>query len=318
MKNILVTGGAGFIGSHLVDRLVASGCQVTVVDNFDPFYDRTEKLRNLGSHVAENRIRLVECDIADEKLEEKIGSEPVDVIVHLAALAGVRPSLERPAEYQRVNVVGTTQLLELARARGIRQFVFASSSSVYGSNPEFPWSEDRTRPHPISPYAASKLAGEALGHVYATLYGIRFVGLRFFTVYGPRQRPDLAIRKFAHAILQDRPISLFGEGSSSRDYTYVGDIVDGIVAAIDYRQSAFEIVNLGNHSNVSLKELVAEIESALGKRAQIQWLPPQPGDVEKTCADISKAKQLLHYTPQTKLASGLIAFADWLRQHRPA
>lgn len=317
VKNILVTGGAGFIGSHLVDRLVETGYRVTVVDNFDPFYARAEKLKNIQHRLNSGTIRLIEADIASPELFDMLGDEPVEAIVHLAALAGVRPSLERPVEYQRVNVIGTTQLLEFARARKITQFVFASSSSVYGSNAGFPWSEAKTAPQPISTYAASKLAGEALGHVYSSLFGIRFVALRFFTVYGPRQRPDLAIRKFAESMLAGRPISLFGDGSTSRDYTYVGDIVDGIVAAMRYDQSMFEVFNLGNHSDVSLIDLVRAIEAALGCQAKLTWLPPQLGDVDRTCADITKARQLLNYEPKLSLAAGLQQFAQWLK-HRAA
>ena len=315
MKNILVTGGAGFIGSHLVDRLVQTGSQVTVVDNFDTFYTRTEKLHNLQPHLTSGQIRLIDADIASPELPGLLGDTPIDAIVHLAALAGVRPSLERPVEYQRVNVIGTTQLLEFARARKITQFVFASSSSVYGSNPAFPWSEDKTAPQPISTYAASKLAGEAVGHAYASLFNIRFIALRFFTVYGPRQRPDLAIRKFAESMLADRPISLFGDGSTSRDYTYVGDIVDGIMAATGYEQSKFEVINLGNHSDVTLLELVRAIEAAIGCQAKLNWLPPQLGDVDRTCADITKARRLLNYEPKLSLAAGLQQFAQWLK-HR--
>ncbi|MCC7087139.1 MAG: GDP-mannose 4,6-dehydratase [Pirellulales bacterium] len=313
MNRILVTGGAGFIGSHLIDRLVATGRDVTVIDNFDAFYSREEKQRNLQPHLQLDRIRLIEADIVNDNLNDRLGSESFDAIVHLAALAGVRPSLERPIEYQRVNVLGTTQLLEYARRRTVRQFVFASSSSVYGNNSDFPWREDSSAPSPISPYAASKLAGEALGRVYSALFGIRFIALRFFTVYGPRQRPDLAIRRFAQSILADRPIALFGDGSSTRDYTYVDDIVDGIMAAISYQQSSFEAINLGNHRDIGLLQLVREIELALGRRATIQWLPAQPGDVERTCASITKAQALLHYDPQVSLQRGLQKFCEWLR-----
>src|SRR5687767_4809462 len=251
---ILVTGGAGFIGSHLVDSLLLDGHGVTVVDNFDPFYDRASKERNIAAHRGHGGWRLVEADLRDSAALHRELGERYDVIVHLAAKAGVRPSIEDPLGYQETNVSGTQNLLEFARIRGVTQFVFASSSSVYGINPRVPWSEDDLVLRPISPYASTKVSGELLGHVYSHLYGIRFLGLRFFTVYGPRQRPDLAIHKFTRLISEGRPIPVFGDGSTRRDYTYIDDIVAGVRASIVYDRTQYEIVNLGNNQTVSLVE----------------------------------------------------------------
>ncbi len=313
MRTALVTGAAGFIGSHLVDRLLADGWDVTGLDNFDPFYDRARKERNLGEASRHPRFQLVEADICEPAGWPERVHRPVDVIVHLAARAGVRPSIADPVGYQQVNVLGTQQLLELARAQGCRQFVFASSSSVYGVNPRVPWREDDHVLQPISPYASTKVSGELLGHVYAALFGIRFVGLRFFTAYGPRQRPDLAIHKFARLMLDGRPLPLFGDGSTRRDYTYVGDIVDGVVAACGYEASPYEIINLGQHRTMSLAELVTALEGALGVQAQVERHPEQPGDVPQTWAAIDKATRLLGYRPRTDFHTGLRRFADWLR-----
>ncbi len=313
--HVLVTGGAGFIGSHLVDSLLRDGHAVTVVDNFDPFYARAQKERNIATHRAHPRWRLVESDIRDApRTEALLGDAAVDVIVHLAAKAGVRPSIEDPRTYQDVNVSGTQNLLELARARGIKQFVFASSSSVYGVNPAVPWRESDRVLEPISPYASTKVSGELLGHVYSHLYGIRFVALRFFTVYGPRQRPDLAIHKFARLILDGRPIPVFGAGNTRRDYTYIEDIVGGLRAAIDYEGGLYEVINLGNNQTVALDAMIAGLEQILGRRAVIERLPEQPGDVPQTWADVSKAQTLLGYAPQTSYAVGVARFAEWLRQ----
>jgi UDP-glucuronate 4-epimerase len=312
----LVTGGAGFIGSHLVDRLLASGWQVTVVDNFDPFYAPSLKWANTVPHRDHAAYRLVEADIRDaDELARQLSGE-FDVIVHLAAKAGVRPSIEDPLVYQEVNVRGTHNLLELARRRGIRQFVFASSSSVYGVNPNVPWCEDDGVLLPISPYASTKISGELLGHVYSRLFGIRFIGLRFFTVYGPRQRPDLAIRKFAERMLNGEAIPFFGDGTARRDYTYVDDTVDGILAAMRYDASPYEIINLGNNRAVTLAGLVQALEQVLGVKASLAHLPDQPGDVPQTCASVAKASRLLGYAPRVRLADGLEQFAAWLRVTR--
>jgi UDP-glucuronate 4-epimerase len=312
----LVTGGAGFIGSHVVDSLLAGGWRVTVVENFDPFYARSEKEANLAPHRANERLRVVEADLRDEASLRRTLDGAYDVIVHLAAKAGVRPSIEHPLEYQDVNVRGTHALLELCRAWGVKQFVFASSSSVYGVNPRVPWREDDHVLLPISPYASTKVSGELLGHVYASLYGIRFVALRLFTVYGPRQRPDLAIRKFAQLMLAGEPIPVFGTGETRRDYTYVDDTVAGIRAAMTYHATPYEVINLGNHRTVTLNELIAGLERALGVKARITRLPEQMGDVRQTYAEIEKARTLLGYEPTTTLETGLDNVAKWLRGRR--
>jgi UDP-glucuronate 4-epimerase len=309
MQSILLTGGAGFIGSNLTKKLLLSGqYSVTCIDNFDDFYERRQKDINIQSFKDNPDYKIIEGDIRNVADLEKVGH--VDTIVHLAAKAGVRPSIEHPVLYQDVNVAGTQNLLEFARQKKIQQFVFASSSSVYGVNPDVPWSEEM-KLYPISPYASTKLSGEMLGHVYSQLYGIRFVALRFFTVYGPSQRPDLAIHKFFKSISRKEPIPFYGDGNTSRDYTFVEDTVQGIEAAIEYKASDFEIINLGNHQTVTLSELVAAIEDTCGIRAIIKRLPEQPGDVPRTFADISKAKALLRYDPQTNLADGLKKFHNW-------
>jgi UDP-glucuronate 4-epimerase len=313
MRHALVTGGAGFIGSHVVDRLLRLGWRVTVVDNFDPFYDPARKRRNIVSHLADPAFALVEADLRDGAALRRGLTERYDVVFHLAARAGVRPSIEDPLTYQDVNVRGTQELLEVCRERGIRQFVFASSSSVYGINPNVPWSEEDHVLAPISPYASTKVSGELMGHVYSRLFGIRFIALRFFTVYGPRQRPDLAIHKFARRLLRDAPIQLFGDGSTRRDYTFIDDVVSGIIAAADYDRSQYEVINLGNNRTVSLAELVTVLEQATGMRARIDRLGEQPGDVPQTWASIEKANRLLGYTPSTSISQGLAAFVPWLR-----
>ena len=317
-RSALVTGGAGFIGSHLVDCLLADGWSVTTVDNFDPFYPPDVKRANVAGHLLNPDFRLVEADVCDAAALHEALPGGYDAVVHLAAKAGVRPSIAAPAAYQRVNVEGTQVLLELAREWGTPQFVFASSSSVYGVSPDVPWREAEPGLRPISPYAATKVAGELLGHVYAHLYGVRFVALRFFTVYGPRQRPDLAIHKFARRMLDGQSITLYGDGSTRRDYTFVDDVVDGIVAAIGYDGSPYEVINLGNSRTVQLSELVKALERALGVEAKIERLPPQPGDVPQTWAALDKAKRLLGYDPGTTLAEGLSAFASWLSEQSSA
>jgi UDP-glucuronate 4-epimerase len=312
--HVLVTGGAGFIGSHLVDRLLGEGHTVTVLDNFDPFYDRSTKERNIQGHRDHPRWRLVDRDIRDLSALHSDLRDDYDAIVHLAARAGVRPSIDDPLGYADVNVRGTHNLLELARARHILQFVFASSSSVYGINPHVPWREDDFVLQPISPYASTKVSGELLGHVYSHLFQIRVVALRLFTVYGPRQRPDLAIHKFAGLMLQGRPIPVFGDGSTRRDYTFVADIVSGIRAAINYDKTDYEVINLGNNDTLSLDEMIAGLEKALGISATIERLPEQPGDVPQTWAQIDKARTLLGYEPLTRYADGVKQFAEWFRR----
>ena len=314
MRHVLVTGGAGFIGSHLVESLLRDGFRVTALDNFDGFYAREVKERNIAAHRRHPRWTLIEADLRDAERVSGQVAGTVDAIIHLAAKAGVRPSIEDPVGYQDVNVSGTQMLLELARARGVRQFVFASSSSVYGVNPRVPWREEDADLRPISPYASTKLSGELLGRVYSHLYQIRFLVLRLFTVYGPRQRPDLAIHKFAQLIRDGRPLPAFGNGTTRRDYTFVDDIVAGIRAALAYDRTMFEIINLGNNQTVTMLEMVSGLEQALETKAVVEWLPEQPGDVPQTWADITKAKNLLGYDPKTTYAEGVVRFVDWLRR----
>jgi UDP-glucuronate 4-epimerase len=318
MKHVIVTGGAGFIGSNLIHQLFRQfpGIKITCIDNFDDFYSADLKQFNIRDFKPNPDFHFIYTNIASTTAEELYEAIPgtVDVIIHIAAKAGVRPSIENSLAYQQTNVIGLQHLLDFAKAKEIKQFVFASSSSVYGINSHFPWKEDEQL-MPISPYAMTKLAGEMLGQVYSKLFGIRFIALRFFTVYGPSQRPDLAIHKFTKAILKGEPITMYGDGSTSRDYTYVEDTVQGIIAAMKYDQSEFEIINLGNNYSISLKELIRSIEEVTGKKAVIEQLPEQPGDVPKTFADISKAKQLLGYNPQTQLKDGLQKFFTWFKEN---
>lgn len=308
-KRILITGAAGFIGSNLSRSLLQKGnYELIGLDNFDDFYSREQKDKNLAPLIASADFKFVQGDIRN--MDDLLSLGDIDVIVHLAAKAGVRPSIQNPILYQDVNVAGTQNLLEFARKRNIKQFVFASSSSVYGINENVPWHEEE-KLMPISPYASTKLSCEMLGHVYSHLYGIRFLALRFFTVYGPAQRPDLAIHKFFNSIVKGQPIPVFGDGSTSRDYTFVNDTVKGIEAAINYDQSDFEIINLGNHQTVTLAGLIEAIEKICGKKAIIDRQPEQPGDVPQTFANIAKAGKLLNYHPSTDLETGLRAFYDW-------
>ncbi len=313
-KHIIVTGGAGFIGSHLVELLLKLNYYVTVIDNFDPFYARSTKEKNRSSYSSHPNVNFLELDICDESALSLHLQAEYFAIIHLAAKAGVRPSINNPIPYQQVNVAGTQNLLEFARRKGIKQFVFASSSSVYGVNKNIPWKESDGLLNPISPYASTKISGELMGHVYSHLYGIRFIAVRFFTVFGPRQRPDLAIHLFTKKILSGEPIDFFGDGSTRRDYTYVEDIVNGIVGALHYTSTNFEIINLGNSHTISLKELLSTLESVLQKKANIQVYPEQPGDVSITYSDISKAKNLLAYNPVTNFHEGIQKFIDWFVQ----
>ncbi|HST50622.1 MAG TPA: GDP-mannose 4,6-dehydratase [Pyrinomonadaceae bacterium] len=315
MKNVLVTGGAGFIGSHLVGRLLGEGVwRVFVVDDFNDFYDPALKRRNVAPYEEREDFRLHEADIRDRAALERIfGEASFDVIVHLAARAGVRPSLAEPVLYAETNIAGTLNLLELARSSGVRQFVFGSSSSVYGENEKVPFAEDDPVSEPISPYAATKAAGELLCHTYSHLWGLRCVCLRFFTVYGARQRPDLAIHKFARLISAGEPVPVFGDGATRRDYTYVDDIIEGVRSAIDYDASGYEVVNLGESRTVELRELISLLEKELGRDAVINRQPLQPGDVPQTFADISKARRLLGYDPQTPIEEGIRRFVEWFR-----
>jgi UDP-glucuronate 4-epimerase len=309
--NILLTGGAGFIGSHVLESLLHDGASVTVLDNFDPFYSRASKESNIAKVRTHPGLRFVEADIRDPAALHGIAGA-YDAIVHLAAKAGVRPSIADPVAYQQTNIGGTLNLLEFARTWHIRQFIFASSSSVYGTNPHTPWSEDDNVLLPISPYASTKVSAELLGHVYSHLHGIRFIALRFFTVYGPRQRPDLAIRKFSEAVIAGRPIPIFGDGSTRRDYTYIDDIVAGIRNAIAYRASQYEVINLGNSQPVSLNEMVRTIEAEVAKQAILDYCAEQPGDVPQTYADVRKASRLLGWHPHTSFQSGISQFISWL------
>ncbi|MEI6946231.1 GDP-mannose 4,6-dehydratase [Paraflavisolibacter sp. H34] len=316
-KHYLVTGGAGFIGSHVIKSLLKDeSVRVTCIDNFDPFYKRAIKLENIAPFKDHPNFRLLELDLdqPEDSLEEALPG-PLDAIIHLAARAGVRPSIENPMAYVQTNIVGTQRLLDLAVEKKVKKFVFASSSSVYGVNKNLPWQEDE-KLQPISPYAMTKLSGEMAGHVYNKLYNLPFIALRFFTVYGPAQRPDLAIHNFVKSVYNEQPIKMFGDGSTSRDYTYVDDIVQGILGALHYDKTSFEIINLGNSDTISLKELIEAIEETVGKKAIINRLPEQPGDVPHTYADVSKAKALLNYQPHTHIREGLRHFYQWFLQNR--
>ena len=314
-KLVVVTGGAGFIGSHLIDRLLGRGDSVVCIDDFNDYYAPAEKRANIAAHRREPRFRLFEADIRErERMQTLLASLEPDVLVHLAARAGIRPSVASPFLYQQTNVGGTLNLLEAARLAGVPHVVFGSSSSVYGLNGRTPFSEADPLLRPASPYAATKIACEALCHSYAHLYELGVVSLRFFTVYGARQRPDLAIRKFAERILRGQPIQLYGDGSSSRDYTHVSDIIAGVVAAIDRPAEGHELYNLGNTAPLQLIDMVRTIEAAAGRRAQLEWQPDQPGDVPTTCADISRARKALGFEPAVGFGEGVREFISWLRK----
>ena len=316
--HFLVTGGAGFIGSHVCERLLRQGHAVTALDDLNDFYSPAIKRQNLAQvkSIGGDRFHIAEGDLTDAiALGGVFCGAKFDQVIHLAARAGVRPSLAQPALYQRVNVEGTVNVLEATRAAGVRKVVLASSSSVYGVNAKVPFTETDPILSAISPYAASKLACEALGHVYHHVHGLEVVALRFFTVYGPRQRPDLAIHKFAQLIDQGQPIPVFGDGSTARDYTYVDDIVDGIMAASE-RTLGYEVINLGESQTVTLSRLIELLETSLGRRAIIDRQPLQPGDVPITYADITKARRLLDYQPRTKIDEGIPKFIAWYFDHR--
>ncbi len=311
MARYLVTGGAGFIGSHTTERLLARGDEVVVLDNFNDFYDPAIKRANAALL---GRARVVTGDIRDREAVGKLFAEGrFDGVVHLAAMAGVRPSLKDPLHYEDVNMRGTITLLEEARRRPGLRFVFASSSSVYGARDRVPFSEADDIPHPVSPYAATKRAGELMCYTYHHLFAVPVACLRFFTVYGPRQRPEMAIAKFTKALLEGEPIPFFGDGSTRRDYTYIDDIVDGVVAALD-RCEGYEIYNLGESATTTLTELVEGLERALGCKAKLDRQPNQPGDVPLTCADVSKARAKLGYRPKTPVADGLARYVEWYRR----
>lgn len=310
---ILVTGGAGFIGSHLCERLLKDGKEVIAVDDFNDFYDPKRKEKNIMGCLKNKRFKIYKSDIRNkEEIKKIFEKNKIDIIVHLAARAGVRPSMENPLLYIDVNVNGTLAILELAREFGVKKFVFASSSSVYGGNEKTPFSEDDPINNPLSPYAITKIAGEQLCGIYSRLYGINIVCLRFFTVYGPRGRPDMAPYKFTNLIMQDKEIEVYGDGSSKRDYTFISDIIDGIAAAIE-KELKFEVINLGDSNPVELKYLISLIEQNTGKKAKIKFMPEQKGDVPITYADVSKAKRLLGYKPKVKIEEGIKKLAEWYK-----
>jgi UDP-glucuronate 4-epimerase len=311
MTNYLITGGAGFIGSHLVDRLLAAGHRVTCLDNFDDFYNPAIKHRNLGKAIQNPNFRLVEGDLRDEELLDRVfRKEGIEIVAHLAARAGVRPSILNPLLYVDVNIRGTMNVFEACKKYSVRRLVFASSSSVYGNNPKVPFGEGDPVDNPISPYAATKKAGELLAYTYHHLYGMDIACLRYFTVYGPRQRPEMAIHQFTRLIHRGKKITLFGRGNSERDYTYIDDAVEGTVLALS-RKHGYEIYNIGESQTISLTSLVQAIEELLGKKATIETLPEQPGDVDRTYADIRKAEDKLGYRPRVKIKEGLARFVRW-------
>jgi len=317
--HVLVTGGAGFIGSNLVDHLLANGDSVIVVDSFHPLYPRVVKERNLASATTKAEFTLVEGDIRDDRTWASLDQQRrPDAIVHLAALGGVRASLDNPVLYADVNVAGTIKVLEFARRAGVDRVVFASSSSVYGNDSASPFREDASALTPISPYGVTKRAGELLCHTFAHLYGLKIASLRIFTSYGPRQRPDLAIHKFARAMLDDNWIDVYGDGSMRRDFTYVGDTVTGISQAIEWTATGHghEIFNLGGGQTISVSEIITLLEEVLSSKARVRHLPEQPGDVKSTWADTTKAQQALGYSAKTEMKAGLRAFVEWLQAER--
>ena len=308
--NILVTGGAGFIGSHICRRLLSDGHAVTLIDDFNDYYDPAIKRANVTALGA--AVKVVDGDIRDrDQVQSLFADGKFESVIHIAARAGVRPSVKDPQLYIDTNITGTHHLLEASRQHGVGRFLFASSSSVYGLAKTVPFSEDLALPQTLSPYAATKLAGEQLCGNYSHLFGLRVVCLRFFTVYGPGQRPDLAIHKFTDAIHKGLPIPQYGDGSTRRDYTYIDDIVQGVMGALHYNGALFDIFNLGENQTITLTELIQEIEKALGKKALIERLPEQQGDMPLTSADITKARALLAYNPQTKIAEGIPKFVSW-------
>lgn len=317
MQTFLITGAAGFIGSHLADKLLNEGNKVIVVDNFCDFYNPEIKENNVKHNLSNPNYKLYRADIRDRNELAKVFNEnKIDVVIHLAAMAGVRPSIDNPIYYQEVNCMGTQNILEEMKAHNAKNLVMASSSSVYGNCKEVPFKENMIVDFAISPYAATKKANEVMTHVYHKLFDFNVIMLRFFTVFGPRQRPDLAINKFTRLMLNDEPIPMFGDGTTSRDYTYIDDIVDGIIKSCNYvenNKDVYEILNLGNSSPVSLKEMINTIADVLGKTPNIQELPMQPGDVERTFADISKAKKLIGYNPKTSFKEGIESFIDWYK-----
>ncbi len=318
MANIVVTGCAGFIGSHLSEKLIEQGNRVIGIDNFDPFYDKNIKLRNLGKLKNSPEFIFLELDLADSaELKKGLENQSTDLIVHLAGKAGVRPSIEDPQGYIRANIIATQNILDLMKERGIRKLAFASSSSVYGNTKETPFHEEMDVSNPISPYAFTKKACELINYTYHNLYGLDIINLRFFTVFGPRQRPDLAIHKFTKLILNGEPIPMFGDGSTARDYTYYEDTVAGIIAAADYlfrNKNVYETVNLGNNQPVKLRDMIATIYDVCGIAPNIRQLPMQAGDVDITFANIDNAKKLLGYNPQYSFRKGVENFVEWYKE----
>jgi len=314
--NIAITGGAGFIGSHLCEKLIGLGHKVVCIDNFDDFYSPAVKENNISNVAGSGKFRLYRVDICDlNKLEKVFIENDIEIIIHLAAKAGVRPSINNPLLYEKVNVKGTINLLECCRKHNVRKFIFASSSSVYGGNKKVPFSESDRVDCPISPYAATKRAGELISYTYHSLYGLSIFCLRFFTVYGPRQRPEMAIHKFTRQIISGGKVDIYGDGSSMRDYTYIDDVVSGIINSAG-KVKGFEIINLGNSQTVRLIELVKLIEVATGKKADLEFLDNQPGDVPVTFADIRKARKMLKYSPETNIRQGLENFIEWYKEKK--
>ena len=317
-RTYLVTGGAGFIGSSLADFLLKNNYRVVVIDNFCDFYDPSIKRNNVKDNLDNPNYKLYEIDLRCKSDVEKVFREnKIDVVIHLAAMAGVRPSIENPILYQEVNCIGTQNLLEVMKEYGVKNLVMASSSSVYGNNKKVPFKETDIVDYAISPYAATKKSNEVMTHVYHKLFNMNVIMLRFFTVYGPRQRPDLAINKFTRLMLNDEEVTMFGDGTTSRDYTYIDDIVSGIYSSINYvlnNKDVYEIVNLGNSSPVSLKEMINTIAEVLDKEPKIKEMPMQQGDVNITYADISKAKEMLNYDPKTPFKEGIEKFVKWYKE----
>lgn len=323
--NIVITGGAGFIGSHLCEALLCSGNRIEVIDNFNDFYNPNIKRRNIKEirdmmkvrNIPESNFNLHECDIRDKEAIGKIINKDIDIVVHLAAMAGVRNSIENPELYFQVNVLGTLNILEACKTSNVSKVVFASSSSVYGNNKTVPFEEEDRVDFPISPYAATKKSGELICYTYHLLYSFSIASLRFFTVYGPRQRPDLAIHKFTEKIFNGKEIPIYGDGTTKRDYTYISDIVDGILKAIEWvnkNDNSYEIFNLGESRTISLNFMIDTIEKAIGEKAKKKILPMQGGDVNITYADITKAKQMLGYNPSMRFEAGIEEFIDWYRK----
>ena len=319
MQTYLITGGAGFIGSSLSEELIKEGNRVVAIDNFCDFYNPTIKENNVKELIKNSNFKLYRNDIRDRETVKRIFEENnIDIVMHLAAMAGVRPSIENPVLYQEVNCMGTQNILEEMKAHNVKNLVMASSSSVYGNCKEVPFKENMIVDFAISPYAATKKANEVMTHVYHKLFDMNVIMLRFFTVYGPKQRPDLAINKFTRLMLEDKEIPMFGDGTTSRDYTYIDDIVDGIIRSCNYVENnndVYEILNLGNSSPVSLKEMINTIGQAIGVEPKIKQLPMQPGDVDRTFADISKAKKLIGYNPKTSFKEGIERFIKWYKEN---